>query len=90
MSKVRDWFDAVEEQGKELERRRQTIRNQIKEKGEPDAMFVYDFEGNITIRMWKIEGGVAAIYFKDERPNIDNITTYSDAFIDALIKSRKA
>ena len=84
------YFDIIEQCGEDRLKARNRLRNKILKKGKPDAK-VYDLEEeDYTFRMWHVEGGVVCISFREERPDIDSIRTYTDEFIKALIKARKA
>ena len=88
MSNIENWFEAIRESGRQRTGKRVAIRKRIEEKGPPDAVFP-DKELDEEIRMWRIKGGVLAIPFRENRPDIDRILTYTDEFIDVLISIKQ-
>lgn len=86
---ITDYFDVIKQSGKEMQERNVQLRQKIADQGPPAAIIPSSEDEDEEIRLWKIEGGVVAIRFRNEKANLNDIIQYTDEFIDALQTARR-
>ena len=84
-----DWSAAIEQQGKEMKARNKKLRQKIYEQGPAFRIIIPDKEETQTeLRMWKIDGGVVIIEFRNNKANLNYIRQYTDEFIEGLAQTK--
>lgn len=81
--------DIIAQQGKEIKTRNEKLRQKIYEQGPAFRIIIPDKEETQTeLRMWKIDGGVVIIEFRNNKANLNYIRQYTNEYIEALTQTK--